>query len=68
MDTGVRCGKLWPDRTLPSIPDVGGSSVVTAVGADVTDLTPGDRVAWAMCREATPADRSHRPMRWSRYP
>jgi NADPH2:quinone reductase len=33
---------------LPFIPGSEGAGVVDAVGADVTELEPGDRVAWAM--------------------
>lgn len=46
MDIGVRAGKLWRDRTLPYVLGVEGSGVVLAVGPDVRDLMPGDRVAW----------------------
>jgi NADPH2:quinone reductase len=46
MDTGVRSGTLWRDRTPPFVPGVEGSGVVAAVGAGVTDLKSGDRVAW----------------------
>ncbi|WP_117195857.1 quinone oxidoreductase family protein [Rhizobium terrae] len=46
MDIGVRNGMLWKDRPLPLVPGVEGAGAVVAVGADVTDLSPGQRVAW----------------------
>ena len=44
IDTYFRTG-AYP-RTLPYIPGDEGSGVVEAVGADVRDFVPGDRVAW----------------------
>ncbi|TSD95314.1 quinone oxidoreductase [Skermania sp. ID1734] len=45
IDTYIRTG-AYP-RELPYIPGSEGTGVVTEVGADVTDLKVGDRVAWA---------------------
>ncbi|WP_072688758.1 quinone oxidoreductase family protein [Rhodococcus marinonascens] len=44
IDTYFRSG-LYP-RTLPYVPGEEGSGVVEAVGSEVTDFAPGDRVAW----------------------
>lgn len=46
MDIGVRNGLLWKDKALPLVPGVEGAGTVTAVGSAVTDLRPGQRVAW----------------------
>lgn len=46
IDTYHRTG-LYP-VPLPFTPGVEGAGVVEAVGADVTDLAPGDRVGWVM--------------------
>lgn len=45
IDIYYRTG-LYP-RPLPFTPGLEGAGVVTAVGPDVTDLSVGDRVAWA---------------------
>ena len=44
IDTYFRTG-LYP-RPLPYVPGDEGSGVVEAVGGEVTDFAPGDRVAW----------------------
>ena len=46
IDTYHRTG-LYP-VPLPFTPGVEGAGVVEAVGADVSDLAPGDRVGWVM--------------------
>jgi NADPH2:quinone reductase len=46
MDIGVRNGLLWKDKALPLVPGVEGAGTVAAVGSGVTDLRPGQRVAW----------------------
>lgn len=45
IDTYRRSG-VYP-VTLPHVPGDEGAGVVVAVGADVTEVSPGDRVAWA---------------------
>ncbi|MGF6095028.1 quinone oxidoreductase family protein [Pseudomonas sp. 18175] len=45
MDTGIRRG-LGQANPLPLTPGVEGAGVVVTVGPGVTDLSPGDRVAW----------------------
>ena len=61
LDTYHRTG-LYP-VSLPFIPGSEAAGVVDAVGAEVADLRPGDRVAWAMSPGAyaeyavVPADR-----------
>ena len=35
------------DMPLPYIPGLEGSGTIRAIGSDVTDFAPGDRVAWA---------------------
>ena len=44
IDTYFRTGVYA--HPLPYVPGDEGSGVVEAVGADVRDFTPGDRVAW----------------------
>lgn len=44
-DNGMRGGLLPIPVALPHVPGYDVSGTVDAVGADVTDLTPGDRVA-----------------------
>ena len=46
IDVYHRTG-LYPVQT-PFVPGMEGAGVVDAVGADVTEVKPGDRVAWAM--------------------
>lgn len=45
IDTYIRTG-TYPQE-VPYIPGSEGTGVVSAVGADVSDFTVGDRVAWA---------------------
>ena len=45
MDTGIRRG-LGQANSLPLTPGVEGAGVVVAIGPEVTELSPGDRVAW----------------------
>lgn len=45
MDIGVRRGRSLANR-LPLTPGVEGAGIVLAVGAGVTEVAPGDRVAW----------------------
>jgi NADPH:quinone reductase len=62
MDIGVRRGQFWTDMPDPKVPGVEGAGRVLAVGADVHDLQPGQRVAWVYApgsyaeRVAIPAD------------
>jgi NADPH:quinone reductase len=44
MDTGVRRGMYWPDRTPPFVVGVEGSGRITAIGDGVSGLDVGDRV------------------------
>ncbi len=46
VDTYQRTGQYG--RQLPFIPGLEGAGTVAAVGEDVTLVSPGDRVAWAM--------------------
>lgn len=46
IDVYFRTG-LYPVESLPAIPGMEGAGEVVAVGADVSDLKPGDRVAYA---------------------
>ena len=46
IDVYHRTG-LYPLPELPAIPGMEGAGIVEAVGADVRDLAPGDRVAYA---------------------
>ncbi|MGM5028298.1 quinone oxidoreductase family protein [Tardiphaga sp. 862_B3_N4_1] len=46
MDVGTREGYARGNTTLPLTPGVEGAGTVIAVGADVTCLKVGDRVAW----------------------
>ncbi|QKJ85058.1 Quinone oxidoreductase [Paramixta manurensis] len=46
MDIGVRQGSLWQEMPLPKTLGVEGAGQVLSVGAGVTDITPGQRVAW----------------------
>ncbi|HEX4278910.1 MAG TPA: quinone oxidoreductase [Bryobacteraceae bacterium] len=48
IDVYFRCGLYKAD--LPFTPGNEGSGVVESIGANVTDVKPGDRVAWAMHR------------------
>src|ERR1700742_4905869 len=48
IDVYFRCGLYKAE--LPFTPGNEGSGVVEAVGADVTEVKPGDRVAYAMQR------------------
>jgi len=50
MDTGVRRGMYWPDRTPPFVVGVEGSGRITAIGDGVSGLDVGDRVAWFYVR------------------
>jgi NADPH:quinone reductase len=62
IDTYFRSG-LYPWPSTPLIPGAEASGVVEDVGAGVTDLRPGDRVAYTMplgayrTRRVVPADR-----------
>jgi NADPH2:quinone reductase len=47
VDTYHRTG-LYPHQ-LPFVPGQEGSGVIEATGPDVTDMAPGDRVAWTDC-------------------
>lgn len=47
MDTGVRHGRFWSVENEPKTLGVEGAGRVLAVGSDVGELTPGQRVAWA---------------------
>lgn len=47
MDIGVRRGQFWNDIPNPKIPGVEGAGRILALGAGVTSLRPGQRVAWA---------------------
>jgi NADPH2:quinone reductase len=46
IDVYHRTG-VYPIGDLPAVPGMEGAGVVTAVGADVTEFKPGDRVAYA---------------------
>jgi NADPH:quinone reductase len=46
MDTRVRSGVLWRDRTPPFVPGVEGAGCVAALGDSVETLSVGDRVSW----------------------
>ncbi len=46
IDVYLRTG-LYPQPVLPFVPGMEGAGVVTAVGQGVTDLKPGQRVAYA---------------------
>lgn len=46
MDTGVRRGMAWTDKTDPKVLGVEGAGRVLAVGPDANEFQPGDRVAW----------------------
>src|SRR5258706_10397438 len=46
MDTGVRRGIFWADKTPPFVPGVEGAGRVMALGEAVDHLRGGDRVAW----------------------
>lgn len=46
IDVYHRTG-LYPQASMPFTPGMEGAGVVEAVGRDVTDLEPGDRVAYA---------------------
>ena len=46
IDVYHRTG-LYPLPSLPAVPGLEGAGVVEAVGADVTEFKPGDRVAYA---------------------
>jgi len=37
---------IWRRSALPLVPGVEGAGIVTALGSAVTDLRPGQRVAW----------------------
>jgi len=62
MDIGVRRGQFWADMPGPKVPGVEGAGRVLAVGTNVHDLRPGQRVAWVYApgsyaeRIAIPAD------------
>ncbi|WP_235845025.1 quinone oxidoreductase family protein [Cupriavidus agavae] len=47
MDMGVRRGQFWTEIPMPRVPGVEGAGRVVAVGPDVQDFAPGQRVAWA---------------------
>ncbi|WP_213807868.1 quinone oxidoreductase [Granulicella sp. dw_53] len=46
MDTGVRRGIFWTDKTPPFVPGIEGAGRITALGEGVHDFRVGDRVAW----------------------
>ena len=46
MDIGVRRGTAWTDTPDPKVLGVEGVGRVVAVGAGVTGIAPGQRVAW----------------------
>lgn len=46
MDVGVRRGLAWSETPDPKILGAEGAGTVVAVGRDVKDIRPGDRVAW----------------------
>ncbi|MEC9433645.1 MAG: quinone oxidoreductase [Pseudomonadota bacterium] len=46
MDIGVRRGGAWREQANPKTLGVEGAGRVLAVGAEVTTVRPGDRVAW----------------------
>jgi len=46
MDTGVRRGIFWADKTPPFVPGVEGAGRVMALGEGVDNIHVGDRVAW----------------------
>src|SRR6476619_4716391 len=48
IDTYFRSGLYPPPGGLPFTPGNEGAGVVEAVGADVRDVAPGQRVAYAM--------------------
>lgn len=50
IDTYQRTGFYKLD--LPFVPGMEGAGVVETVGAEVSEVAPGDRVAWAMARGA----------------
>jgi NADPH2:quinone reductase len=52
-DIVQRRGAMPFPMPLPIIPGVEGAGTVVEVGADVTEVTPGDRVAWAPVAEAS---------------
>jgi len=56
IDVYMRNGTYARSHTyqtpLPMIPGMEGAGVVDAVGADVTELAPGDRVSWCISRGA----------------
>ena len=46
MDIGVRQGNIWAEIPYPKTLGVEGAGVVLAVGEDVDNIQPGQRVAW----------------------
>ena len=46
MDTGALQGTVWAEMPNPKILGVEGMGRVLAVGEDVEDVAPGQRVAW----------------------
>lgn len=46
MDIGVRQGGFWPEFDFPKPMGVEGAGRVLSVGEGVSDLAPGQRVAW----------------------
>lgn len=46
MDTGVRRGLAWAPEPNPKVLGVEGAGRILSVGADVSHIRPGDRVAW----------------------
>jgi NADPH2:quinone reductase len=46
MDIGVRRGLAWTEMSDPKILGVEGAGRVLSVGCDVSDVRPGQRVAW----------------------
>ena len=46
MDIGVRQGNIWQEMPWPKYPGVEGAGRVLAVGAGVSAVAVGDRVAW----------------------